>query len=86
MAVQSSLNSHQSNRPGDNMDFRRHINCGGALFFDHKEDRKTFFKCRKCKTLVNIAICPSYNQYVLSGRIKVSPEEYDRIKDGVRTK
>jgi len=67
-------------------DYHRHIGCGGDLSFHHKEDRKTFFQCSKCGQLVNCAVCPSYNQYVLSGRVRVTREEYERIKNGVRTK
>jgi hypothetical protein len=66
--------------------YHQHVKCGGDLEFHHKEDRKTFYLCNKCEQSVNCALCPSYNQYVLSGRVRVTREEYHRIKSGVRTK
>lgn len=63
-----------------------HAHCGGSLSFHHKEGMKTFFLCGECGASVNCCLCPSYNQYVMSGRIRVSPTEYYQIKNGLRTK
>ncbi len=45
---------------------------------------KHLFRCDKCDGLVNVVSCPSYEDYVLNGKIRVSKAEYWRIKNDRR--
>lgn len=46
-----------------------------------KQFNKDFYMCNKCKSLINIIIFPSWEQYVLMGKIRISTQEYWRIKE-----
>lgn len=41
---------------------------------------KNLYRCDKCNDLVNVITCPSYEEFVLRGKIRVSKEEYWKIK------
>lgn len=62
------------------MNLHRHMICGGNLTFHHKEGMKTLYICDKCGELVNCVVNPSYNRYVLSGRIEVPQWRYRQIR------
>lgn len=49
-----------------------------------KQISKNFYKCDKCEELVNVISCPSYEDFVMSGKIRVSSAEYWRIKESRR--
>ena len=68
--------------------------CMGLLEFSHYENepikdyltkktikvlRKSVFRCSKCGDLVSVVLMPSYEQYVLMRKIKVSDEEFERL-------
>jgi len=68
---------------------KEHVNCGGKLVFSHTEKTKIkrkiitkqMHECQKCGALINVIECPSFEEYVLSGRIRVSKAEYHAIKN-----
>jgi len=45
-----------------------------------KQITKSLFRCDKCNELINIVTCPSWEDFVLRGRIRVTKQEYWRIK------
>lgn len=49
-----------------------------------KQISKNLYRCDKCNDLVNVVSCPSYEDFVMSGKIRVSPQEYWRIKESRR--
>jgi len=51
-----------------------------------KQIEKEYYICDKCKALVNIISFPSYEQYVLMGKIRVTKQEYLRLKEKYATK
>ena len=66
--------------------------CMGNLVFSHHENilisnkviEKSFFRCSKCGDIVSVIIMPSYEQYILMRRIKVSDKEFERVRDRYR--
>lgn len=50
-----------------------------------KQVTKNLFRCNKCNDLVNVITCPSWEQYVLSGRIRVAPHVYRALKKARKT-
>jgi len=46
-----------------------------------KEIQKELYLCDKCRMLVSVITCPSWKQYVLSGRIRVPKWRYRLIKE-----
>lgn len=67
---------------------KKHVRCGGDLVFSHTEKKKIkkniitkqMYECQKCGAFINVIECPSFEEYVLSGRIRVSKPEYYNIK------
>jgi len=49
-----------------------------------KQLNKDFYKCDKCENFVNIVTFPSWEEYVLMGKIRVSTQEYWKIKEAHR--
>jgi len=49
-----------------------------------KQLNKDFYKCNKCNNLINVIIFPSWEGYVLMGKIRISKQEYWRIKEEYR--
>lgn len=66
-----------------------HVNCGGTLVYSHKKKTKAgnktitknMHKCSKCGAMINVILMQSYEEMVLSGQIRVSKQEYYRIKN-----
>jgi len=67
--------------------------CLGELEFSHNETQvietksgkqiprtRRIHKCSKCGQIMNVIICPSFEDYVLNGEIRVTYNEYQRIK------
>ena len=46
-----------------------------------KQFNKDFYMCNKCENLVNVIILPSWEQYVLMGKIRISKQEYWEIRE-----
>lgn len=46
-----------------------------------KQFNKDFYKCDKCENFINVVILPSWEKYVLMGKIRISKQEYWRIKE-----
>ncbi len=46
-----------------------------------KQVTKNMFRCNKCRELVNVVTCPSWEQFVLWGKIRVSKKQYWEIKE-----
>ncbi len=46
-----------------------------------KQFNKNFYKCDKCEEFVNVIIFPSWEQYVLMGRIRIEKWRYWKIKE-----
>lgn len=46
-----------------------------------KQITKSMFRCDKCSELINVVICPSWEDFVLSGKIRVTKAEYWKIKN-----
>lgn len=46
-----------------------------------KQLTKSMHRCDKCKDLVNVISCPSWEDYVLSGKIRVAKEVYWKLKN-----
>jgi len=46
-----------------------------------KQFNKDFYICSKCKKRTNVIIFPSWEQYVLMGKIRISKQEYWGIKN-----
>lgn len=46
-----------------------------------KQFNKDFYKCDKCERLVNVIIFPNWEKYVLMGKIRISKQEYWRIRE-----
>lgn len=42
---------------------------------------KNLYKCDKCKDFVNVIGCPSWEDYVLQGKIRVDIKQYLKIKN-----
>jgi len=45
-----------------------------------KSVTKNLYRCDKCKELVNVITCPSWERFVLMGKIRVAPHVYRAIK------
>ncbi len=45
-----------------------------------KQISKDMFKCDKCDELINIVVCPSWEDFVLRGKIRVPTWLYWKIK------
>lgn len=45
-----------------------------------KQFNKDFYKCDKCENFINIIIFPSWEQYVLMGKIRIAKWEYWKLK------
>jgi len=41
---------------------------------------KNLYRCNKCNDLVNVISCPSWEKFVLMGKIRVSHQMYKAIK------
>jgi len=41
---------------------------------------KQLYRCDKCNDLVNVISCPSWERFVLMGKIRVEPHIYREIK------
>lgn len=64
-----------------NMDYyHKHAKCGKYLKFHHnkkvklrsgKKLSKDYYYCDACKDLIACTLCPSYDDYVLRGQIRV---------------
>lgn len=46
-----------------------------------KELNKAFYRCDKCNELVHVISCPSWEDYVLNGKIKVNDATYWAIRN-----
>ena len=46
-----------------------------------KEVTKSMYSCNKCNELVNIVSCPSWEDYVLSGKIRVAKYLYWELRN-----
>jgi len=51
-----------------------------------KQLNKDFYKCDKCENFVNVIIFPSWEQYVLMGKIRISKQAYWKLKDEHRAR
>ena len=51
-----------------------------------KQFNKDYYKCDKCGALINIITLPSWEQYVLMGKIRVSTQEYWGIKNAYKAR
>lgn len=45
-----------------------------------KQITKNLYRCDKCNDLVNVISCPSWERFVLMGKIRVEPHIYRAIK------
>ena len=45
-----------------------------------KQFNKDFYKCNKCEEFVNVIIFPSWEQYVLMGKIRIEKWKYWKLK------
>jgi len=45
-----------------------------------KQFNKDFYKCDKCDKLINVIVFPSWEQYVLSGKIRIETWRYWKLK------
>lgn len=46
-----------------------------------KQLTKNFYRCDKCNNLVNVVVCPSWEDYVMMGKIRVPKWLYFKIRD-----
>lgn len=51
-----------------------------------KQFNKDFYKCTKCKVFINVISFPSWEQYVLMGKIRVPTWKYWKIKEANRAR
>jgi len=51
-----------------------------------KQFNKDFYKCDKCKNPINVIIFPSWEQYVLMGKIRISKQEYWKLKNAYQAR
>lgn len=51
-----------------------------------KQFNKDFYKCDKCKTFINVIIFPSWEQYVLMGKIRIEKWKYWKIKEAYKAR
>lgn len=51
-----------------------------------KQFDKDYYKCDKCKEQINVIIFPTWEQYVLMGKIRVPTWKYWKIKDAYRAR
>ena len=51
-----------------------------------KQFNKDFFKCNKCENFINVIIFPSWEQYVLMGKIRVAKWKYWEIKEAYKAR
>lgn len=51
-----------------------------------KQFNKDFYKCDKCETFINIIIFPSWESYVLMGKIRVPTWKYWEIKNAYKAR
>lgn len=49
-----------------------------------KQLTKRLYRCDKCNDLVNVISCPSWESYVLSGKIRLPKAEWERFKNDRR--
>lgn len=49
-----------------------------------KQFNKDLYKCDKCEEFVSVVIFPSWEEYVLMGKIRVAKWKYWKIKDAHR--
>lgn len=70
-----------------------HISCGGNLEYLGKKSfnvrnkviTKDIFHCDKCNQDISCFLNPSYDDYVLAGKIRVSWWELRRVKNKYKT-
>jgi len=51
-----------------------------------KQFNKDLYKCDKCEEFVNVVIFPSWEEYVLMGKIRIEKWRYWKIKDAYRAR
>jgi hypothetical protein len=45
-----------------------------------KQFNKDFYKCDKCKNFISVIVSPSWEQYVLMGKIRIEKWKYWELK------
>jgi hypothetical protein len=51
-----------------------------------KQFNKDFYKCTKCNVFINVIIMPSWEEYVLMGKIRIDKQAYWRLKEETRAR
>ncbi len=51
-----------------------------------KQFNKDFYKCTKCELFINVIILPSWEEYVLMGKIRIDKQAYWRLKEESRVR
>lgn len=46
-----------------------------------KQFNKDFYKCTKCETFINVIIMPSWEEYVLMGKIRINKQAYWALRE-----